>query len=84
MDNGWIKVSDRLPSNAPEQTDNGPHIHCWVAIRQMRGGHTVEHLAWNPYYLCWDDEDEDDVSRFDKAVEYWQPLVIPSSPEVKE
>jgi hypothetical protein len=79
--NGWVKCSDRLPSNAEYRTDKRPHIHCWVAIASKNGGHFVEHLAWNPYYLCWDGDDEDDISRFNALVQYWQPLIIPEPPK---
>lgn len=73
----WISVKDRLPTSGPEQTDNGPHIHCWCAI----DGRFVEHLAWNPYYQCWDQEDEDDISHRNRSVTHWQIMNIPAPPK---
>jgi hypothetical protein len=80
--NEWINIQDQLPTSGEPQKDNGPHIHCWCAINDLKEGYFVQHLAWNPYYQCWDSEDEDDVSRFSKRVSYWQLFIVPSAPKV--
>ena len=72
----WVKCSERMPTDEPEKENDGDHIHCWCAIN----GKVVEHLAWNPYHRCWDDQDEDDVSRHDTRVTHWQPLNMPAPP----
>ena len=64
-----------------EKLDHADHVHCWCAVKSTRSNtYYVEHLAWNPYHQCWDDDDEDDVSRLDSMVEFWQPLIIPEPP----
>jgi len=73
----WISVKKQWPSN---EKKDGEHIHCWCAIN----GRFVEHLAWNPYYLCFDDADEDDVSGHNDNVTHWQLLVIPEAPKEGE
>jgi hypothetical protein len=71
----WISVTERPPTIGPEKTDNGPHIHCWCFVP----GWGCEHLAWNPYYQCWDDADEDDHSRLDSRVTLY--FVLPAAPK---
>jgi len=74
---GWISVKDRLPEN-----DNSlDHTHCWCALKDKKGNYYVEHLAWNHYHLVWDDQDEDDCSRYNEKVEYWQPIIMPAPPK---
>jgi len=71
----WISVTERPPTIGPEKTDNGPHIHCWCFVP----GWGCEHLAWNPYYQCWDDADEDDHSRLDSRVTLY--FILPAAPK---
>ena len=80
MMDDWINVQDRLPTNGEAQTDRSNSIDCWCAVKAREGNYWVEHLLWNPFHQCWDDDDGDDVSRFSSRVEYWQLMNIPKPP----
>lgn len=75
----WINIQDRLPTD--DNPQKGPNIHCWCAIRHSNGNYMLVHLTWNPYYRVWDDDDEDDISKFNKLVKYWQPFIFPELPK---